>query len=352
MYKYSNDMGEIKNDRLLDLYNKQHKFKLDEPELLIKIESALSLSNADFDLPIIVLREGVLVAFCLAHLSYREKINGLGCLNFSNVISSGDVEALRFMFRQIFFVAEIKMLIQGKDSILYGPIHNSILIDRGCRTFAGEPFTYKMPDNNLELCDMLDKIGCQKEKDLIEIIYDYDSRDKLLISLDDDLLMRTPKVDYYSVDGKEIFKLRKELAEFYNSSWQENWGYSPITDVEMGIAAENINNIMGMIARKNGKIIDCTIMQFIVESSNKVGRAFLSGVLPEYRGTGLSIVLTSKLSKIAIENNIKRFSLSWMLEDNKIIIGTMQRFMQYGNSNTRHYRIYSLSQGMFEGNLL
>ncbi|UXK12936.1 GNAT family N-acetyltransferase [Erwinia pyrifoliae] len=141
--------------------------------------------------------------------------------------------------------------------------------------------------------------------------------------------------------GKTLTRWPVFVDHFNNIAWQDNWGFSPTTSEEIAIATENVQNIMGMIARKDGRIIGFTMMHF---TENKVGRAFFSGVLPEYRQRGLSVVLTSKLSSIAIQQDISNFSISWMLEDNKMIVRTMQKLTRHGESQLRRYRIFAIQK--------
>lgn len=344
MYNHSCTFNNSYHDILLSIYNLQHSINITKDELVRCIESAISLSNADVSFPVFVYWHKDIRAFCIVHLSHQEKIRSLGQLSFSILISNGDSQALDFLFDSIFFEAKKRNFSLQESAVIYGPIHNSILVGRGCRTFAGTPYTYQMPDNIPSLCDWLVEAGCVKKKDLLEIIYEYDSLDTLLTQTDDRLLNRLKNIDFEYVQKKEIFIYKQELAEVYNISWQDNWGASPISTDEIAIAAKNVHNIMGMIARKNGHIVGFTMMQFIVDAAGKVGRAFLSGVLPEYRRCGLSVVLTSKLSSIAIGLGIKIFSISWMLEDNKMIVRTMQKITQHGESQVRHYRVFAVAQ--------
>ncbi|CAK8741497.1 hypothetical protein SODG_004848 [Sodalis praecaptivus] len=152
--------------------------------------------------------------------------------------------------------------------------------------------------------------GGSKEKDLLEIIYDYNVSDTLLTHNDQRLLKRLKGVDFLFVQKEQIPARCQELATIYNVAWRDKWGASSTTVDEIKIAENNVPNIMGMIAYKNGNVIGFTMMQFVVDDSGKMGRAFLSGVLPEYRQLGLSVLLTSKLSAIAIEGGIKKFSIS------------------------------------------
>ena len=344
MYQYSCMLSAPQRCSLLNIYNAQHNIALGLSELNLLIDSAICLSNADSSFPMVVSLHGEVKSCCVVHLSHQEKIRSLGQLSFSILITDGDIYALKFLFSAIFTEAENRAFFLGEDAVVYGPVHNSILMSRGCRTFLGDPYTYKMPDNIPTVCDWIMAAGGHKAKDLLEIVYDYDVRDCLLTHTDERLLKRMQEVDFTFVQQDQIAAECKELAELYNTAWQDNWGSSVTTADEIAAAANNVPNIMGMIARRNGKIIGFTMMQYVTDSSGKKGRAFLSGVLSEYRQRGLSVVLTSKLSALAIEKGVKKFSISWMLEDNNMIVRTMKKITQHGESHVRHYRIFAIAK--------
>ncbi|MCT2386080.1 GNAT family N-acetyltransferase [Erwinia pyrifoliae] len=341
MYRYSCTLQESQKDALSKIYNSQHNVVMDPLRLNEQINNAINLSNADVSFPLVVYRYDEIAAFCLVHLFRQEKIRSIGTLTFSILISNGDVLALKNIFSAIIIEAKKRDCLQSNDPVIYGPVHNSILVNRGYRTFSGAPFTWQMPDNDPVLCDWLMGAGCLKEKDLLEIVYQYDPQDILLTHTDERLLNRLSGIDFDHVKKDEIAANQQEIAEVYNIAWQDNWGFSPTTSEEIAIATENVQNIMGMIARKDGRIIGFTMMHF---TENKVGRAFFSGVLPEYRQRGLSVVLTSKLSSIAIQQDISNFSISWMLEDNKMIVRTMQKLTRHGESQLRRYRIFAIQK--------
>ncbi|MEI2266232.1 GNAT family N-acetyltransferase [Erwinia sp. CGal63] len=343
MYRYSCDLQDVEKKALTEIYNSQHHTSLDVAALSEQIDSAIGLSNADVTFPLIVSGQNQVKAFCLVHYSAQEKIRDSGQLHFSMFIAANESAVLRFLFDSVFVEVNRRALPLAEKTALYGPLHNSVLIKRGLRTFADEPFTYQMPDNDPACCENLLEAGAVKAKDLLEIIYEYHPDDSLLTQVDPRLLTRLEAVSFEFVQKEQITACQDEIAAVYNAAWKDNWGTSAASPNEIALAAGNVKNIMGMLARKDGRIIGFTMMQFIDDDSGKTGRAFLSGVLPEWRQRGLSVVLTSKLSAIAISQGIKNFSISWMLEDNKMIIRTMQKFTRHGKGRVRRYRIFSFA---------
>ncbi len=338
MYRYdcNLDIRELNFESLLLLYNKQFYKKLSRSELEKLIEQHIAQSNADHCIPICSYKHNQLTAFCIIHIYEEERIKDVGNLTFSLLISDLKENTLKILFNMIF--KEIK-LREYDFKFIVGPIHNSILIPRGYRFSDDNIYTYGMPDNYAKIATELENSGAIKKKDIIEIVYKYKEDDVILTSLDKRILNRLSNIQFHIVNKKEISKINQEISEAYNNIWNNNWGFSKITPELISIAAENIPNVMGLIAKKNNNIIGFTMMQH----SENIGRAFMAGVLDSYKNSGLSIALISSLSKIAIEKGIYTYSIGWMLENNISIINTMKKFTKYGNSKIRKYRIYEIN---------
>ncbi|WP_034951207.1 hypothetical protein [Erwinia oleae] len=227
MYSYNCILDAVHRNSLLKIYNSQNNSLLEHSALNQRIANAINTSNADVSFPLVVYLDEEVKACCLVHFSHQEKIRSLGQLSFSILITDGDVSALSFLFSAIFFEAEKRSFIKHKDAVIYGPVHNSILINRGCRTFAGEPFTYQMPDNIPTLCDWITAAGGHKEKDLLEIIYDYSVRDTLLTHIDERLLERLQGADFLFVQKEQIAARCQELDLFPLFSTGVKWGFRP-----------------------------------------------------------------------------------------------------------------------------
>lgn len=122
---------------------------------------------------------------------------------------------------------------------------------------------------------------------------------------------------------------------------ERNWGYSPASKGQFEVAARNINNISALIAERHGEVVGFTMFAPALNQQGLYGRAFFTGVAPAYQRKGLSVALTLKLSAIALSVVGRgRISVSWMLEDNIMVLRTMRHLTQEGVCHERAYRIY------------
>lgn len=310
-----------------------------------RIKAALQLSKSSINIPVGIKKNTVLVAFWILHIDKEKNIKDIGSCCFSNVFAKADAEILKELLNSSLALIR-KYLPFEKNISLTGPIHNSVLVNRGLRLFNDDFFVVSMPDNKVELLEMLQEVGFIKEKDMVEMIYEHTSENSLISTPDERLIKRLKGVTYQVIDKQNLDEYIEGIAHCYNVSWSDNWGYSAISSEEFRLAANNLNDFMGMLAIKNNEVVGFTMMSIAQDKNIEYGRAFFSGVLPNYRRLGLSPLLTTKLARISLEDlGIKHFSIAWMLEDNNMIIRTMEKLLNKGVQTKRLYRIlkYSIS---------
>ncbi len=158
----------------------------------------------------------------------------------------------------------------------------------------------------------------------------------------------------------------KKIKYVYNQAWEKNWGFVPWTEKEMDymvkklkqiadpnlvILAETDNNPVGfafglpnyneVLKRMNGRLTPLGILKFMIYKKKIKGmRGIVFGVLKEYRMTGLSYLLFTKLADNTIESGYEWGETSWQLEDNVAI----NKFIEsLGGKVYKKYRIFEKS---------
>lgn len=142
---------------------------------------------------------------------------------------------------------------------------------------------------------------------------------------------------------------RGEVERFksiYNSAWEENWGFVPMTDAEIDVMAEGLRMVLdprliqfaetndgravgfilglpdlNVIFKKlNGNLFPFGIMRLLL-NKHKVGRARIlaMGVLPEYRKKGIDAVLYLRAYEAGTAAGYGWGEFSWVLEDNELM---------------------------------
>ncbi len=160
--------------------------------------------------------------------------------------------------------------------------------------------------------------------------------------------------------------LREEVRAFmevYNSAWERNWGFVPLTDAELESYAKELKPILderwAQIAEKDGEVVGAALtlddynqvlaklngrllpfgwIKFLRERRKMDEiRVFALGVKPEYQHTGTAAAFYVDVWNTVRANGVKRAETGWILETNE----PMNRAMEaLGGDVVKRYRIY------------
>ena len=160
--------------------------------------------------------------------------------------------------------------------------------------------------------------------------------------------------------------LDAEIARFmevYNSAWETNWGFVPITEEEVDFQASNLKQILDerwtFIAEKDGEVVGAALtlpdinqvmpklngrllplgwLHFLL-GKRKVDevRVFALGVKPEYQHTGVAASFYIKHLEATDPDGVMAGEEGWILESNE----PMNRAMEgMGGTVVKRYRLY------------
>lgn len=225
-----------------------------------------------------------------------------------------------------------------------------------------EPPMLMTPYNMSYYNKMIADYGFNKARDLYAYIYDVKERlpEKVLrvaqIAEKRGLTVRQADKRNFKPE-MQIFK------DVYNSAWEKNWGFIPLTDEELDFLGNRLKQIavpeltliaedngkpvgfMGLLPdfnyvlkQMNGKINPVTIIKAIYYSNRiKDLRLLLLGIKKEYRNRGIDALLFREGFKGIKKGGYKRVEFSWILEDNLPV----QRMVEMiGGTVYKKYRIY------------
>jgi GNAT superfamily N-acetyltransferase len=165
------------------------------------------------------------------------------------------------------------------------------------------------------------------------------------------------------LDPRDMTAEITRLKALYNSAWEHNWGFVPMTDREFEHLAARLKPILRpelcLFAEVGGQPIGFTLA---VPDANealrraggrtnplslwRVARALRSvsgvrfialGVDKGYRGRGVDAVLYTELMKAFRELSYRTWEASWTLEDNHAVNNAIRLL---GGRRTKVYRIY------------
>lgn len=225
------------------------------------------------------------------------------------------------------------------------------------------PPVMMMPHNPKRYADWIESFGMQKAKDLLalygtEHTLDRQRMDKLTARIEKRTGIRVRRVDLRRFDAE-----CRVLWDLYERIWERNWGFVPMTEGEFLAQAKDLKKVahpsLLHIAEKdgepvgfvlalpdvnvgakacNGRLLPFGWLRFLRAMRRKhLIRVLTLGALPEYRKIGLDMLLMNKVTSDGIDAGFGAVEASWILEDNRDMLGPLESL---GCAPYRRYRVY------------
>jgi hypothetical protein len=210
--------------------------------------------------------------------------------------------------------------------------------------------------------DLMTAFGMTKAKDLHAYIYEFQDvlPEKVLRVA---AIAEKKGVAVRHIDKKNFMRDMKIFQDIYNSAWEKNWGFMPLTDEDLFYSAKRLKPLvvpeLTLIAEKGGEPVGFLGLipdyNFVLKKMNarlnpltiakalyyskKITdlRLLLYGIKVEYRNRGVDALLFKEGHKNIIKGGYKRIEFSWILEDNISVIRICEMF---GARLYKRYRIY------------
>ena len=167
-------------------------------------------------------------------------------------------------------------------------------------------------------------------------------------------------------DFKQYDREIKYLKEIYNSAWEKNWGFVPMTEKEFDLAAKKLRqfavpgliqfaeingvpvgvtvtvpDINQVLIKLNGRLGPISILKFLYYKRKiKGARSLIGGVKKEYRNSGIIAVLFYETARAGLKLGYQWSELGWNLEDNTLI---NEFDMAIGGKIYKKYIIYEMN---------
>lgn len=272
-----------------------------------------------------------------------------------------DENVAKALFEEVY-----KWLKAKGVSTVIGPVNPStnetagLLIDG-----FNEPAVAMMTYNKPYYIDLIEKNGFHKKVDL----YAYDIRTDTVsdraVKLQDALLKRLEqkKITIRPINVKDFTNEVRKVREIYNSAWDENLGFVPMTESEFNYLAKDLKNILNpdfcLVAEHEGKMIGFAlgvpdINQILIKIKRgrllpfgivkllfglkKINyyRVITLGVIEEYRKMGIEACFYAKIIQMGVKYKLKGAEGSWILETNEMMNKALQ------NINGKVYKTYRI----------
>jgi GNAT superfamily N-acetyltransferase len=221
-----------------------------------------------------------------------------------------------------------------------------------------------MPYNPPYYLELAEAAGFTKAKDLYAYRYftanGFPERFEKILGR----MNRDGKVTVHLADVAHIDSALGEVKDVYNSAWEKNWGFVPMTVEEMDDMAGALKPLLKpeylFFARVEGKpagfclllpdfnialkevkgaLGPLNILPFLYRFKFKLnrGRMLTLGIKKEFRGKGIELLLIKHAILAAKKMGWEYGEMSWTLEDNALINNTIEAL---GSELYRKYRIF------------
>lgn len=267
----------------------------------------------------------------------------------------------------LFLAAEKWLAERGMDSIV-GPMNFTtndeshspgILIDG----FETPPFIL-MAHGRPYYRNLLEGAGYKKDMDLLAYLISTDQPPERITKAVARIEAGILGLDIRQIDLKRLPEEVAIVQEIYNSAWERNWGFVPLTEAEIAHLAKELKPIIepryALIAAIHGKPVGFSLTlpdfnQALCHANGRLfplglakilwharhidrARAFALGLKPEARDKGIDVIFYLKAFEAARTlGHTRGGECSWILEEN----WKMRRALEkVGAQVYKTYRVY------------
>lgn len=224
------------------------------------------------------------------------------------------------------------------------------------------PPVLMMSHNPPYYAKLLEQCGFTKAKDLLSYWVDMTEVSQHLVK-GVARIGRSQNVVLRTLNMKDIEGEIGRIKEIYNSAWERNWGFVPMTEAEFDHMAASIKPIINprlcilaeiagepvgfalqlpdynkAFKHMNGRLFPLGWLKFLWYKRNIPStRVITLGVKPEHRKKGLDSMMILQLHVESAKFGCPRGECSWILEDNMPMRRGLERI---GGEVYKTYRVY------------
>ena len=225
------------------------------------------------------------------------------------------------------------------------------------------PPSIMMPYNMDYYQHLIESAGYKKGKDLLSFLVTRESVKLNRVRKLTDMLMKREKLSVRTIDMKNLKKEIELAFEIYNDAWSKNWGFVPMSDIEIEQLAKEVKPVCDpdlilflekdgeaigflfampdlniIIKDLKGKLFPSGIFKLLFGKGkiNKM-RVIAMGLKQKYQNLGLPVVLYKETIERGLKKGYVAAEMSWVLEDNARMV---KAALGLGGVVDKKYRIY------------
>lgn len=279
--------------------------------------------------------------------------------------SENDPDVARLLFDSAALWAQ-----ERRMTTLRGPANPSLNDEAGLLVDGfGSPPVFMMTYNPPFYPALVEGAGFRKAKDLLAYWFDVGPEPlERLGRLVERLRRREPDIIVRSITKKTLVADLPAVREVYNSAWEKNWGFVPMTPEEMDFMAGRLKQLLDEkfaflgerrredgslepiafllampdynvpIAATKGRLLPFGWLKFLLAQKKiKTLRVLTLGIKREYRMRGINAVMFESGLRASLERGLTGVEVSWLLEDNDLVIRAVK---MWGGRLYKTYRMY------------
>jgi hypothetical protein len=282
--------------------------------------------------------------------------------------SVDDPEVSRALFAQVAGWAKER----GMDRIL-GPMNPTTNDECGLLVEGfGSPPVLMMTYNPAYYIGLFEGQGLKKAKDLLAYWFPLEEKPLARLSrVAERYRKRESDVIVRNVSKGGLEKDLLKIREVYNEAWEKNWGFVPMTPEEMDFMAKRMKPLLVeellwlaelrrpdgtlepiafmlmlpdynvAIAPTKGRLLPFGWLKFLLGTRRiKTVRVLTLGIKKTHRLSGIQSIMMSDSLRWLLKKGYTGCEVSWLLEDNELVIGAVKL---WGGRLYKTYRIYEKS---------
>lgn len=264
----------------------------------------------------------------------------------------------------MFRVAEDWLRDKGMTDVL-GPANPSMMDEIGILVEGFDKYpSILMPYHKPYYDKILKGAGYDKSMDLLTYLVTQDSVDRDRANRAMEIVKkRLPGISIRKLNLKKIKDEVKIIRDIFNSAWKNNWGFIPLSAEEFDALAKDLKTIVDpnfahiaeidgepvgfsvalpdynqIFRDMNGKLLPFGWLKILM-NKNKIDkvRTALMGVIPEYQGRGIDVLLHREAIQNGLEHNVYSSEVGWILENNVQMVRVAEKI---GGTLDKRYRMY------------
>jgi len=213
---------------------------------------------------------------------------------------------------------------------------------------------------------LIENCGFDKAKDLhaYEIDSDQVRKEGALDKLErvSAIVSKKENISIRKLNMKDFDNELQRVRDVYNSAWEKNWGFVPMTEEEFSYIAKTLKLVVNtdliffaeqngvpigfslsipdfnqVFIKMNGKFFPFGIFKFFANKNKIDGiRVIIMGVKHAYQRKGIDAAFILNTIRNGLRIGVKKCEVSWVLEDNLPMVQTAEKL------NAKLYKKYRI----------